>query len=168
MAEESFRILKKSLTQGSSNRVKRVPHDTRLGLRVRHSAARQRRANYNSHHSARRAAPIVRSHKRPFTRQSRVGRLVCLGFSVCSGPHPSSAIPGLSLAATGAAPAGAASRGGKMLSAARRIQAYWPSRAESRKATWFSGAVEEAGPCVGHALLHAQALAALCCGVTGE
>ncbi|DAA32055.1 TPA: hypothetical protein LOC100174923 [Bos taurus] len=60
MAEESFRILKKSLTQGSSNRVKRVPHDTRLGLRVRHSAARQRRANYNSHHSARRAAPIVR------------------------------------------------------------------------------------------------------------
>ena len=55
-----------------------------------------------------------------------------------------------------------------MLSAARRIQAYWPSRAESRKATWFSGAVEEAGPCVGHALLHAQALAALCSGVTGE
>ncbi|CAI9165379.1 unnamed protein product [Rangifer tarandus platyrhynchus] len=40
-----------------------------------------------------------------------------------------------------------------MLSAARRVQAYWPSRAEIRKATWFSGAVEEAGPSVGHALL---------------
>ncbi|KAB0379955.1 hypothetical protein FD755_007739 [Muntiacus reevesi] len=60
MAEESLRILKKSLTQASSNRVKRVPHDTRLGLRVRQSAARQRRTNYNSHHSAQYAAPIVR------------------------------------------------------------------------------------------------------------
>ncbi|CAN0242118.1 unnamed protein product [Rangifer tarandus platyrhynchus] len=73
--------------------------------------------------------------------------------AVPGGPRPSSAIPGLSLVATGAAPAGAASRGGGMLSAARRVQAYWPSRAEIRKATWFSGAVEEAGPSVGHALL---------------
>ena len=93
------------------------------------------------------------AHSRPFSRQPRVGCFVRLGFSVRSGPRPSSAILGLSLVATGAARAWAASRGGGMLSAARRIQAYWPSRAEIRKATWFSGAVEEAGLCVGHALL---------------
>ncbi|KAJ1065254.1 hypothetical protein K5549_006063 [Capra hircus] len=60
MAEESLRILKKPLTQASSNQVKTVSHGTRLGLRIRHPAARRRRTNYNSPPSARRAAPIVR------------------------------------------------------------------------------------------------------------